>query len=287
MRRPLLAPSIAAALCLAGCATLAGINDGEDKESTADGGAADGQVPSIVESGSGPEDSSAAPCKPGGNAAESDSLIHATKVMGAVVVDGDGAEWACVDRLAFTTGQRVVGLAAGRGVADVAMQWDETHLYLWAKVTTEPATGNAPRLTNFNNDSFHFYVSGRNPTTTYTNDDHQIVIDVLGQVADYNIASRPGLGGIDAKVGPRLAEGALSTFVVEAKIDAGIIGRTSFMQGDTIGINFQVNDQPDIASNYRIWFRDPAVCTTFGTCNQAGGSEPYCDPRCRGTVVLR
>lgn len=290
MRWHLLARSIVIGVCLAGCATLAGINDGEDNVREGEAGL-DGPGLSTDEAGTIPEDSSPtpSPCAPGGNAAESESSLHATKVSPSrpVVVNGEGAEWACVDRLAFTVGQRSVGLAPDRGVADVAMQWDETHLYLWAKVTTESAPGTAARLTNFNNDSFHLFLASTTPKITYTNDDHHIVIDVLGQVADYAIATRTSLAGIDAKAGSRQNAGALSTFVVEAKVDATIIGRTSFAQGDMVRVNFQINDQPDIESNYRIWFRDVAVCTAFGTCDKAGGSEPFCDPRCTGTVVLR
>jgi hypothetical protein len=278
---------VARGACLAGCATLAGINDGAGDKPAEDAGAATDVDPSR-DGATGPgDDAGTGPCAPGGNAAEGASSLHATRVETPVKVDGDGAEWACVDRLAFTAGQRVVGLSPGRGVADVAMQWDETHLYLWARVTTEPQPGTAPRLTNFNNDSFHLFVSSRNPTQTFSADDHHIAIDVLNQVADYAISTRTSLAGIDAKTGPRTAEGALSTFVVEAKIDAGIIGRTSFAVGDTVRVNFQINDQPDVANNYRVWFRDPAACVSVAGCDRAGGSEPFCDPRCTGTLLLR
>lgn len=287
MRWLLVARSVVSASCLVGCATLAGINDGEDRVDTpAEAGADIDSAVSTTDSGAA-DDSSVAPCAPGGNAEDSASTLHATKVTTAVKIDGDGADWGCVDRLAFTTGQQVVGLSPARGVADVAMQWDETHLYLWAKVKTEPQPGTSPRLSNFRNDSFHLYVTSRNPTQTYTLDDHQIVVDALKQVADYAISTRPGLTGIDATAGPSVNEGGLTVFVVEMKVDAGIIGRTSFAQGDTVRVNFQINDQPDVANNYRVWFRDNAVCKKFGGCDKAGGSEPSCDPSCTGTVVLR
>ena len=287
MRWLLLARGLSGGVCLVGCATLAGINDGEDRKISDDAGTVSDQLPSR-DDGSTTDDAGPGACPPGGNAADSEASIHATKVTKEVKVDGDGAEWTCVDRLAFTTGQRVVGLAANRGVADVAMQWDETHLYLWAKVRTASPTGNAQRLANFNNDSFHLYVASRTPTQTYTAADHHIVIDPLRQVADYEISTRPGLAGIDATSGLMQDEGGgIISFVVEAKLDAAIIGRTTFAAGDTVRVNFQINDQPDVANNYRIWFRDVAVCTTFATCERAGGSEPYCDPRCTGPVVLR
>jgi hypothetical protein len=277
---------------LIGCATLAGVNDGKERPPAPvdDSGARDEEETSVAPSNDDASlvaDASVLPCAPGGDAAESSSVIHASKVKTAVTVIGEGAEWTCVDRLAFTAGQRVVGLGEGRGVADVAMQWDEQHLYLWAKVRTGGDPGTAPRLSNFNNDSFHLYAFSKAPTATYTADDHHIVIDVLGQTADYAIGSREALTGIDAKAGPRQDENGMSSFVVEAKIDAVILGRTSLAQGDTVNVNFQINDQPDIANNYRVWFRDVGVCKSFTGCDVGGGSEPFCDPRCTGSVVLR
>ena len=293
MRWLLLARGFVGGVCLAGCATLAGIHDGEDRKLADDAGTVADRPPSRDDGGGGGGDGGTdaagpAPCPPGGNAADSETSIHASRVTKDVKVDGDGAEWTCVDRFAFTAGQRTVGLAGGRGVADVAMQWDDTHLYLWAKVKTAAPTGNAQRLSNFNNDSFHLYLASRTPTQTYTAEDHHIVIDPLRQVADYAISTRPGLLGIDGTSGVVQDEGGgISSFVVEAKIDAAIIGRTSLAAGDTVRVNFQINDQPDVANNYRIWFRDTAVCTTFAGCEAAAGSVPYCDPRCTGSVVLR
>src|SRR4029078_2863743 len=133
----------------------------------------------------------------GGIPAESSSRIHAQKVLAAVTVNGVGDEWDCVDRLDLSAGQRVVGLTARRGVAQIAVQWDEQHLYFLAKMTTASPTPMASRLLNFQNDSLSIFLARPTPGPTYTGDDHQIVIDALGQVADYMVSARTSLAGIE------------------------------------------------------------------------------------------
>lgn len=284
--------SLLAARCIVvgafacGCAAIAGISDNDGSGAAGVSDAGDGSA--AQPDGTAPGDTGFPPCAPGGNAADSPTMIHAPKLKIPVNVDGDGAEWACVDRLAFTGGQRVVGLAGGNAVADVAIQWDEQHIYFWASVRTSSTgdNGTAGRQGNFNNDSIHLYLSGPSPTITFTGDDHHLVFDYKNQVADYDLAFRQGLGGIAAVVGtPVDANGSLS-FVVEARIDSTRIGRPTLKAGDKVRINFQVNDAPGIGGNYRIWFRDTARCTQFPTCTIANGSEPFCDPRCTGEVEL-
>jgi hypothetical protein len=279
---------LVASASFAGCALLAGIDDGNGRpiasvEGGASGAGADA-VASPVEGGA------ATDAPPGsctaGNAADSDSLIHATKVQpqAPVVIDGADGEWACVDTLAFTAGQRVVGLGPGRGVANIAMQWDEQHLYLVARVTTGSGGGTAPAATNYKNDSFDFFVAGPNPALAYTSNDHHYVVDYLDQVTDYEISTRPAALGITAKAGTVRDDNTTLTFVVEERIDASNIGRAALAKGDKVRVNFQVNDQPDVGNNYRLWFRDTVRCVATATCPPG---EPYCDPRCTGEVELR
>jgi hypothetical protein len=274
--------------CLGGCAVIANISSGEGV-APADAGidgpmsipSTDGMV-SPVETGGGP-------CAAGGNSADSPTKIHATKVQTPVKIDGDGAEWGCVDRFAFTGGQRVVGLAGGNAVADIAVQWDEANVYFWASVKTASTgdNGAAGRQGNFANDSIHLYLSGPSPNMNYTADDHHLVFDYKNQVADYAIGFRTGLDGIAAVVSPVTNANGTLSFVVEARIESQRIGRPTLKAGDKVRINFQLNDAPNSAGNYRIWFRDVAVCARFTKCDLAGGSEPYCDPRCTGEVELR
>jgi hypothetical protein len=283
---PLVLRSSVLGAVLSGCALLAGIDDGKGKSGATDAGSA--ATDAFVQSGDGSVGDEPAPaeCMPG-SASEDASHIHASKVQGSapVVIDGAGGEWKCVDTLAFTTGELVVGLGAGRGVANVKMQWDETHLYLLADVTTGSPGGTAAAASNFTNDSFAFYVVSPTPALGYTQNDHHYVIDHKSQVTDYEISTRPAAVGITAQAANVHDDGITLNFTVEARVDAANVGRTAFAKGDVVRVNFQVNDQPDVGNNYRVWFHEAARCVaTAGTCPRA---EPYCDPRCTGDVELR
>jgi hypothetical protein len=281
---PLVLRTVVVGAVLSGCALLAGIDDGKDKKRAADAGSTD----VLAAGGDGATAGDAiAPgeCVPH-DATDSRSRIHSSKVQdqAPVVIDGAGPEWKCVDTLAFTTGELVVGLGPGRGVANVKMQWDEQHLYLLADVTTGSPGGNAMTSTNFTNDSFSFYVANPNPGAAYTASDHHYVVDYLSQVADYDGPTRPSALGINAQAGTVRDDGTTLAFTVEARVDAANVGRASFAKGDVVRVNFQVNDQPNVSNNYRIWFHEPTRCVATGPCPKA---EPFCDPRCTGEVELR
>ena len=285
---PLLARCIAVGACLTGCAALAGINDGA--EGSSDGGAPSGES-GVVDTGTSASDA------PGGDtgcvrrdASESPSLIHAQHLVASapVMIDGKSDEWGCVDRLSFTVGQRVLGEGTGIGIAQIGVQWDENVLYILGEVTTQAPTSDAGRQQNFQNDSLSIFLAGPTPGATYTANDHHIVIDSIGQVADYMITARTGLAGITGAAGSVSTAANLLHFVVEARVDASILGRTKFAMNDLVRINFQVNDGPSSGTHYRVWFLDKSVCQKItGTCDVQGTSEPYCDPRCTGSVILR
>jgi hypothetical protein len=186
-------------------------------------------------------------------------------------------------------GGRVVGAAAGHDIAEIAMQWDEQHLYLLARVTTDSPGGTATGDQIFKNDSLLLFLAGPDPQPAagYRASDHQMVFDYMSFVADYGGgATRPTPTGITAKAGPFVSQSGVLTFVVEARVDAAVVGRPGgFTQGERVRVNFQIND--NAATSYRTWFWESAVCVGFGTCNKAGASEPYCDPHCTGEVELR
>jgi hypothetical protein len=283
---PLVLRSSVLGAVLSGCALLAGIDDGKDKPNASDAGSS--ATDALVQSADGSVGGDApAPgeCVPA-SASSDASHIHASRVQDSapVVINGEGSEWKCVDTLAFTTGELVVGLGPGRGVSNVKMQWDETHLYLLADVTTASPGGTAIATDNFTNDSFAFYVVSPTPALAYTANDHHYVIDHRNQVADYEISTRPAALGITAQAGTVHDDGTTLNFTVEARIDVANVGRTAFAKGDVVRVNFQVNDQPDVGNNYRLWFREAARCVASGTCPKA---EPFCDPRCTGEVELR
>jgi hypothetical protein len=289
--RLLLARSFVLGACVAGCATLAGINDGND------GPGSSGSVELPVRDGGpgssegGASSDALASCTRG-NAADGTSRLHAPKVAldAPVNVNGDPAEWACVDRLDFSTGGRAVGPAPGHDIAEIAMQWDELHLYFLARVTTDSPGGTAVGDQIFKNDSVHLILTGPNPQPAagYRASDHQIVFDYMSFVADYGGGlTRPSTSGVAAAAGPFTSQNGVLTYVVEARIEAAIVGRPSgFKQGERVRLNFQIND--NAAAAYRIWFWESAVCKAFTGCDRgAGASEPYCDPQCTGEVELR
>ncbi len=288
MRCFLLALSFGVGAGALGCATLAGINDGTS--GAPDSGGVDLPVRDGGRAGDAGADPDASPSCPPGKVTSSTSLLQASKVSidAPVTVNGDPAEWACVDRLDFSTGGRVVGPAAGHDVAEIAMQWDEQHLYLLARVTTDSTGGTSTGNQIFKNDSIHLFVAAPDPQPNagYRPSDHQIVFDYMSFVADYGGgASRAGTDGIMATTGPFNSQGGVLTFVVEARIDAAVVGRSAFVQGERVRVNFQIND--NAAATYRIWFFDAAVCKAFGTCDTGGASLPFCDPHCSGEVELR
>ena len=288
MRRLLLAWGLVAVACTAACATLAGINDGNGAPSSGETGlpVRDGGAPS--DGGSDPD--ALASCPPS-SVTSSLSQLHASKVAldVPVTINGDPAEWACVDRLDFSTGGRVVNSATGHDIAEIAMQWDEQHLYLLARVTTDSPGGTGMGDQIFKNDSLHLFLAGPDPQpgAGYRTSDHQIVIDYQSLVADYGGGlTRSGVNGITASAGTFRSQNGVLTFAVEARVDAAIVGRQQgFTKGERVRVNFQIND--NATASYRIWFWESAVCKGFGTCDTAGASLPYCDPHCSGEVELR
>ena len=284
--RFLVARSLVLAACVAGCASLAGINDGND------GAASSGDIELPTRDGSAPSEGGTdtdASCTRG-SATDTASRFHASKVAldAPVMVNGDPVEWGCVDRLDFSTGGRSVGTPAGHDTAEIAMQWDEQHIYLLARVTTDSPGGTATGDQIFKNDSVHLIIAGPEPqpATPYRATDHQIAFDYMSFVAGYAGGSPRTPNGITAKTGPFKSENGVLTFVVEARIDAAIVGRPGgFTQGERVRVNFQINDAAGAA--YRLWYWEGAVCTPFSGCNVGGVSEPYCDPHCSGEVELR
>lgn len=220
VRRLLLAWGFLALACTVACATLAGINDGNGSASSSgetglpvrDGGA-------LSDRGSDPD--ALASCPPSG-VTTSLSQLHASKVAldAPVTINGDPAEWACVDRLDFSTGGRVVGSAAGHDIAEIAMQWDDQHLYLLARVTTDSPGGTGMGDQIFKNDSVHLFLAGPDPQpgAGYRPSDHQIVIDYQSLVADYGGGlTRSGVNGIAASAGTFKSQNGVLTFAVEAR----------------------------------------------------------------------
>jgi len=282
--------AVAVLVGLAGCASIAGLDDDDSAARPLEAGAGDRVVQG--EGGVLPGDA--------GPACESKELPETTlpeivpvRAETPVTIDGDAKDWSCVDRLAFTTGDRRVDLTAGRGVARIALQYDADKLYVFATVTTARPSGTAEARANFQNDSFHLYAMGPNPSAEYTAEDHHITVDVLGQVTDFSDVAgiRPNLNGIAGAVSAVRPGPApdLQTFDVEISLTATVLGRTSFQSGATVLMNFQVNDGPPVSNKlgYRVWFLNDATCPVTTDCDVLANSEPYCNPRCARALKLR
>lgn len=208
-------------------------------------------------------------------------------------IDGVFDDWGCADKLSIGAGALERDGIPATSTADVAIMWDDVHLYFWAKVTVENPS-NTFSADLYANDSVHLFVAADMPGEDYRIYDHQLVFDVRRQVADFGdvAPTRRGTGdgilGVTAKIGQAVVSGTTSTFEVEARLDAGILNRQRFERGDRIRVNFQVNDgAPNTTTGYRIWFHSAAVCQAHTNCSFSGSSEPYCDPRCTGEVTLQ
>lgn len=271
-------------VCLAGCALIAGLDDDNGKGAPADAGADRRQGDGGLLDGA---------CTP--REAPDTTLPMIARVDGdrPVTVDGDGAEWDCVERWLFNGGNRRVDLVSA--VASIAMQYDDDALYLFATVTTKTPSGTADARSSPQNDSFHWFLTGPSPGTQYSVQDHHIVVDALDQTGDFapEAGLRPTSGDIAATASPVTPASAADTqaFHVEIRVKASALGRSSFRAGEKIRMNFQLNDGPPTGGQllppHRIWFVDDASCPTQPGCNVNLTSEPDCNPQCTQSVTLK
>ncbi len=283
MRFGLLVRGLVASSCLAGCALIAGLSD-------------EGSGGAPLEAGL--PDRAATDAARVDGAACTSSVLEESKtfafVRGDVTVDAKDADWKCVDSLTFKAGQRAFDVVAGKGSALVAGQWNEDNLFFYARVVTSAPGASAALDQNNTNDGFHVYVMGPSPTDAYDGRDHHIVVDHLGQVADYGDGStyRPVLDGIEAKATTARTENGDIAWDVELRVSAKSIGRTKLTTTDKVRVNFQINDAQVAADGgtklgYRVMYLDSASCPVAPGCNQQGTSEPFCNPLCTREVKLQ
>jgi hypothetical protein len=270
------------------CAALAGLEEPS----------ADPPAPPAAEAGA-PEAAAAdtgIACAPGATFNDGHGLTHAERALPVPTIDGDGADWRCAERFLVPPSDRArLGIPAASRM-EVALQWDDEHLYFWARAETTEGS-NAAVAEIYRNDSVHLYVARPMTNAIYAATDRHFVFDVRRQVAEFgDIGETRGNGdaivGLRAKVGESVASGGRTFFEVEAAIDAVSIGRPRLSRGDRVRVNFQLNDATpgDPTPGYRVWFIDAGACgVNASSCDHdlLGTSEPYCDPRCTGEVELR
>ena len=301
MRQPLLAritklvvtSSVALAAGIAGCAAIAGINDGAEKRSVA---TLDASTPgndanvSVIEGGI-TADGAACAAK---STLQPTGPIHALQAGTAPVIDGKFDEWACVDRIDIGQGVVNKGIPAGDRV-QLAMQWTPTDLYFYAHpVTTAPGFEHTGSQI-FANDSVHLII-GRDPAPTasgmFRPGDHQFTFDYRGRNGDYvNGVFQGNVMGAVASAGTSND----IDFQLETKISAASLGLPGFSAGQKLAVNLMLVDATsDTAVGFRIWRMPPLAtcpCDAPGDlsscCARIGGQDsPTCDIRCTDALQL-
>lgn len=292
---PLLARCIVVGACLAGCAAIAGINDGNDTSDVADdAGFADRA--NAHEIGTGPD---GAPCVPK-SAPLPTGPVHAKRAAIPPTLDGVFDDWACVDRIDVGKGagesQMPTGVAQS---VEFAIQWTPNDVYFYAHAVTA-----APGLDNggnqiFRNDSVHLFI-GRDPldptSPLYRTGDHQITIDYNDHVGDYLNGSLIGTK-TEARVKIATLDGSKIDFEIEARIPVASLGFAAGMNltsAEKLVVNLMLVDGKTAGANgtygFRVWRLPPIAqcpCVT-GCCDRLNGTQdiPTCDFRCTNSMVL-
>jgi hypothetical protein len=285
--------AVALAAGIAGCAAIAGINDGAEKKSVA---ATDASTPgadanvSVTEGGV-TADGAACMAK---STQQPTGPVHALQAGVVPVIDGRFDDWACVDRI--DVGQGVVnkGIPASDRV-EFAIQWTPTDLYFYAHpVTTAPGFEHMGNQI-FANDSVHLII-GRDPpptaSATFRAGDHQFTFDYRGRNGDYVNGTFQG-----NTMGAVASAGTSNDidFQLEAKISAASLGVPGFSAGQKLVVNVMLVDSTsDTAVGFRIWRMPPIAtcpCDAPGDpnacCARIGGQDsPTCDIRCTNTLQL-
>jgi hypothetical protein len=286
---------MALAAGVAGCAAIAGINDGASVDKPAGDAATGGEAGRpVVEGGATTE--GGVPCV-AKTAPQPTGVVFAHQATTAPAIDGTFDEWACVDRIDMGQGVVNKGMPAGAQRVEFAMQWTPTDLYFYAHpITTAPGFDNAGTQI-FANDSVHLIIGRDPPPTTsgaYRTGDHQLTFDYKGRFGDYVNGSYVGSSVAAVTSADAPAAGTVD-FQVEARVTALSLGLTRFSAGQKLVINVMLVDATAMnALGFRIWRLPPkATCpcdstTDPGSCCARIGTQdsPTCDIRCSDSLEL-
>lgn len=268
-----------AGLCLVGCAAIAGVGDGE----TIDGSPElDGGVPAL-EDGPAPD---GGPCV-AKRTASTGGVIRARRATAAPKLDGEFADWACVDRIDVGKGAFEKGMPDGGQSLEFAFQWTEAAVWFYAHaVTAQPAGTNTGDLV-FTNDSVHLIIGAGDPPATgvYRDGDHQITFDHSAQIGDYKQGIATGVT-IPARVTTTRGPGPID-FEIEARIDATLLKVPPFAANQKLFVNLQLVDNKGATNiGFRLW-RTPACGCKAGCCERIGNVDsPTCNLRCTEVLQL-
>lgn len=205
-----------------------------------------------------------------------------------VTIDGQLDDWNCASflRVDVTSAAKVVGDASTRTVWEVAAVWDEDAIYVAVRTTDATLDGNSADI--YLNDSIEVYLDGDGVLTgSYGPEDHQYVLDHLGNVRDY---------GPDPEITPTSPFAAAVTsskigWIAELRVDKSLLGATPLSSGRGLGFDFAGNDGLDQASHV-VWYYAPTcTCSQTGNdaccCGAAGdGDDPHCNTQRFGRLRL-
>lgn len=205
-----------------------------------------------------------------------------------VTIDGQLDDWSCASfmRIDTASAAKVIGDASTLTVWEVAAMWDEDAVYVAVRTTDANLEGNSADI--YMNDSIEVYLDGDGVLTgAFGPDDHQYVLDHLGNVRDY---------GPDPEITPTSPFASTVTtsktgWVAELRVDRNLLGTTPLSSGRGLGFDFTGNDGVDQASHV-IWYYAPTcTCSQTGTdaccCGAPGnGDDPHCNTQRFGRLRL-
>jgi len=221
------------------------------------------------------------PCGVSGPAAE--GSIGAVCAAGlSVTLDGDLTDWMTVPFTTVTKSNAAFSKGTWSGTpatddanssASFAVQWDQTYLYVAARVNDDvrgvfPASPNPAQ-----DDSVQIFLDGDHARSdgAYSADDHQIIItaDARSQDAQYGQQPHAVPAGVRYAVGKGPAQG----YTVEVAVPWTVLGNSAAQSGRTIGLDFAVSDDDSTSvqaqTRLLVWkFLMPATgCKTSPACN--------------------
>lgn len=280
---------------VAGCAAIAGINDGADAtKPSSDGATGDDGKMSVGEGGITTDGGTPCVAK---STLQPTGAIHAQQAVAPPVIDGKFDEWTCIDRIDIGEGVVNKGMPAGGQRVEFAMLWTPTDLYFYAHpVTTAPGFDNLNSQI-FANDGVQLMI-GRDPPPTasgsYRTGDHQLTFDYKGRFGDY--VNGMFVGSSVAAIASADTPAANTVdFQVEARITALSLGLPKFTSGQKLIVNIMLVDATAMnAFGFRIWrLPSKTVCPCDSTtdptscCARIGTQDtPTCDIRCTDSLVL-
>ncbi len=285
MAWPLFPRAILAGLCLAGCAAIAGVGDGDTIVESP--GAGDGAAEAGASEGGITGDGAA--CAPR-RITSINGVISAKRAVVTPKVDGDLGEWACVDRIDVGQGAIQLGMPGGTPQSvEFAFQWTETDIWFYAHaVTAQPGYDNA-NAALYANDSVHLVIGAGDVRAggAYRANDHQITFDHDGRFADYRSGTWVSTTKIDARVVAKKGSAAID-FQVEARLPASLLGVADFASGRKLLVNVQLVDgKGGDGVGVRVWRTPACGCQTGGCCNALGTVDsPTCNMKCTEVLQL-